>query len=89
MVNQITRELVERIADQGGFLPREAGYRDGADLDGLSAHLFLQSLGFVCWGHHDTGRNGIAYTACGILLSTNGYCHRDFAKADAYRGGVR
>lgn len=85
--NQITRELIEAIADQtyGGFLPRSTGFEDCCDLDGTHAHMFLQGLGFTMWGHKDIGRNGVAFTADGIILSTNGHVSRDWARADKLR----
>ncbi|MEN9419837.1 MAG: hypothetical protein RI988_3458 [Pseudomonadota bacterium] len=73
-----TRENLEAlIAECGSFLPADAGYRECADLDGQAAHLFLQALGYSVLGHQDRHTHGCAYTACGVILSTNGFVHRD------------
>jgi len=77
-----TRENLENlIANSGAFLPGDVGYKECADLDGLTAHLFLQSLGYTVLGHRDRGSHGAAYTACGVILSTNGFVSRDVDRA--------
>jgi hypothetical protein len=67
---------ITAAADRGAFLPSSIGYRECADINGTEARRFLESAGFVVVSNRDTGRNGEAVTACGIALSTNGYCHR-------------
>ena len=75
-----TRENLEDLLasfERGTYLPEHSGYKECADLDGLAAHLFLQSLGYAVLGHHDRGGYGVAYTSCGVTLSTNGYLCRN------------
>lgn len=75
------QDLETLIETRGAFLPASAGFVEHADLDGQAAHLFLQGLGYSVLGHKDVGTNGEAYTACGVILSTNGYCRRNVDKA--------
>lgn len=70
------KRFVEVSADAGTFLVDTTGYRTFADLDGQHARQFLTGLGFEVISRGDNGRNGFAETACGIILSTNGYIHR-------------
>lgn len=65
-------ELLERAAE-GRFLWDKDGYKCFADMDGKEARRFLESFGFEVVKNYDTGYNGLAITACGIRLSTNGY----------------
>lgn len=71
--NLLTAPDVAAIADRGTFLPDFVQFRT---LDGSDVAAWLIRLGFKVTGHRDTGRNGEARTDCGIVLSTNGYCHR-------------
>ena len=45
-------------------------------LDGSDVAAWLTSNGYTVTDHHDTGRNGVAITACGYRVSTNGYVSR-------------
>ncbi len=73
------RLTVERIAAEEEFLPRSLAYQCFADLNGDHAKAYLEALGFEVVKSGDTGRCGFAQTACGVWLSTNGYCHRKAA----------
>lgn len=42
-------------------------------LDGSDVAEWLESIGETVISNKDTGRNGIAYTASGYSVSTNGY----------------
>ena len=61
------------LQSPGGFLPASAGYQTHADLDGTAARAWLESQGYVVKLNYDTGRCGLAITACGMRLSTNGH----------------
>lgn len=76
MTTQAVREQIVTAAQIGQFLPSSLGYRECADLNGTEARRFLESAGFHVVSNRDTGRNGEAVTDCGIVLSSNGYCHR-------------
>lgn len=72
----IIQQKINSIASNGGFLPRDLGYNELADLDGKEAKAFLYASGFNVVSNSDNGRYGEAITDCGISLSTNGYCCR-------------
>lgn len=78
-----TRAKVEECANQrgtyvaGAFLPYPLSNAIPSDLDGRGCRSFLESLGYTVISNRDTGANGEAVTACGLVLSTNGYVHRD------------
>lgn len=46
-------------------------------LDGLDITLWLIAEGYDVHSNCDTGRNGLAYTACGVMVSSNGYVSFD------------
>lgn len=50
---------------------------DGAtyfrSLDGSDVKDWLKSQGYNVLLHYDTGRNGLAMTTCGLVVSTNGH----------------
>ena len=71
-----TADTIRATANAGGFLPASVGFTSYIDLNGAAARRFLESAGFKVVSNRDTGRNGEAVTACGIVLSSNGYCHR-------------
>ena len=58
-----------------GFLPSSISDQFRS-LDGADVAAWLASQGYKVLFHEDTGRNGEAVTACGWVVSTNGYCHR-------------
>lgn len=74
------RNTVEALAEKGGFIPTSM-FQNCADLDGSAAHVFLQQCGYAVHGHMDIGTNGVAWTSCGVILSTNGYVVRDPERA--------
>lgn len=58
------------------YIPQQgATYIDNA-LDGSGVRKFLEARGYTVISNRDTGRNGEAVTACGFVVSTNGYVHR-------------
>ena len=72
-----SKQAIEMLANEGTFLPREfEDFEVCADLDGTFARKFLESHGFEVVENKDMIRNGVAITACGIRLSTNGYLSR-------------
>ncbi len=75
------------ILTAGQFLPRAItdtalflGFRDGdkhADrLSGKCVANWLESIGETVTEFRDTGSNGLAITASGFAVSTNGYVSR-------------
>jgi hypothetical protein len=77
MTAENKKSFVEFLAKKGDYIDRAGlGFKAFADLDGTEARRFLESLGFTVTNNVDIGHNGIAVTACGIRLSTNGYCFR-------------
>jgi hypothetical protein len=72
------RNIINDTASARDFLPNRIADAAGlhTDLDGSAARAFLEAAGFNVIDNRDTGRNGLATTACGIKLSTNGYCYR-------------
>lgn len=76
MTHLTATSCILATAAAGDFLPADIGFRECADLDGKEARRFLEAAGFNVVSNRDTGRNGLAVTECGIILSTNGYCHR-------------
>ncbi len=68
----LTKTELQQIASEGNFIYDDA-YKLHADLDGTEARKYLESKGFKVIKNFDTGKNGLAVTACGIKLSTNGY----------------
>jgi hypothetical protein len=70
------KTYLERMANEGRFIGLEVGYQCFADLDGKAAREFLEKNGFEVIESGDTGNNGFARTACGIVLSTNGWIYR-------------
>ena len=69
------REIIIQTAKEGGYLPYGTGFLACNDLDGSEARRILEAAGFEVISNMDTGRNGVAKTKDGIVLSTNGYCH--------------
>lgn len=65
----------------GGFLP-SSGETDFRTLDGSDVAAWLRKNGYEVVRHYDTGRNGLAITACGLAVSTNGHVSR---YADRFR----
>jgi hypothetical protein len=45
-------------------------------LDGSDVAAWLRANGYEVIRNYDTGRNGLAITACGLSVSTNGYVSR-------------
>ena len=45
-------------------------------LDGADVAAFLTRAGYTVVRNYDTGRNGQAETACGLIVSTNGRVSR-------------
>lgn len=74
------KTTIQTLAERGGYVPRALGYNECADLDGREARRFLETAGFVVVENGDRGRYGFARTECGITLSTNGYCKKDWAR---------
>ncbi len=73
----MTKTYVEYLASQphGSFLP-SSGETCFRTMDGSDVATFLTRLGFDVVENYDTGRNGLAVTACGIRCSTNGHISR-------------
>jgi len=70
------KELIDEVANESGFLPRYLSDSIPQDVDGSGCREFLTRHGYTVLSNNDTGRNGQAITACGVLLSTNGYVRR-------------
>lgn len=66
-------DLIEQVkaTGVGQYLPDIFSTLDGSDVK-----TWLESQGYVVVSNRDTGRNGIAVTACGIEVSTNGFVSR-------------
>jgi hypothetical protein len=45
-------------------------------LDGSDVAAWLRANGYEVIRNYDTGRNGLAITACGLAVSTNGHVSR-------------
>lgn len=73
-MNTTIKAAIIEAAQTGSFLPESMGYHTCTDLDGTEARRFLESHGFNVVSNVDAGRNGLAVTAEGVTLSTNGYC---------------
>lgn len=71
-MTETTRDIIERYAATGGFLLASEApcFRT---LDGSDVAAWLVEAGYTVTGYRDTGRNGQAETACGLVVSTNGY----------------
>ena len=54
------------------FIPSH-GETAFSSLDGSDVAEWLESIGETVTHHENTGRNGIAHTASGYSVSTNGY----------------
>lgn len=66
--------IIESARVQGsGWLPN-AGETCFRTLDGSDVAEWLERHGYAVVSNRDTGRNGEATTACGMNVSTNGYC---------------
>lgn len=77
MIDQTDTALtILDAANRGAYLPASLGFSECRDLDGSEARRFLVSAGFTVLGNADKGTHGEAWTAEGVCLSTNGYCHR-------------
>ena len=63
--------ILERYADK--FLPHSISDNIAKDLDGKGVANWLESIGEKVLRHYDTGGNGLAITASGYKVSTNGY----------------
>ena len=61
-----------RATKQGFFLPSR-GETCFKTVDGSDVAEWLTANGYVVKGYHDTRRNGLASTECGVNVSTNGY----------------
>jgi len=78
-----TADDIRKLADTqigntgvfGGYIP-QSGATCFRTLDGSDVRAFLEGLGFKVVENLDTGRNGLAVTACGLTVSTNGYVCR-------------
>lgn len=70
MNNQIIEAAKE--TKSGFFLPSygETSFRTR---DGSDVAEWLTKNGYTVIANRDTGRNGLATTACGVNVSTNGY----------------
>jgi hypothetical protein len=71
--NGATHTMITLIP--GTFLPSH-GETCFRSLDGSDVALWLSRQGYEVTDFHDTGRNGQAITACGFVVSTNGYVSR-------------
>lgn len=71
----VLRERIIITASKKDYLPHYL-FQAYADLDGTHAKKCLEALGFIVIESKDTGRYGYALTNDGIMLHTNGYCHK-------------
>lgn len=71
----------------GGFLP-SSGETCFRTLDGSDVAAWLRAQGYEVLGHGDTGSNGVAITACGLSVSTNGYVSAAVSANDAAAAGI-
>lgn len=62
-----------RNAHQGDYLPHSISDKFHS-LNGSDVRQWLESEGYTVIKNFDTGMNGLAITACGMRVSTNGYC---------------
>ena len=69
MKMKITVSLNDKV---GSFIDTD-GIENFNALDGSGVAAWLKSQGYTVVKHYDTGRNGIAITADGYKVSTNGY----------------
>lgn len=60
------------VSSNNPWLPMsgETAFRS---LDGSDVAAWLAKNGYTVVKHYDTGRNGLAITACGFQVSTNGH----------------
>lgn len=72
---QVVNAIRKTNNGQGFHLSRDEVYQPYADLDGSHARQWLESLGFEVVSNVDTGRCGLAVTAEGVHLSTNGFIY--------------
>ena len=61
---------------QNRFIPQNVAYMGGS-LDGSTVRAVLEANGYEVISNRDTGSNGEAVTACGFIVSTNGYVHKN------------
>ena len=68
----MSNEAVEAVkaSGVGQYLPARQTFKS---LDGRVIANWLRSQGYSVIEAVDTGRNGLAVTACGIAVSSNGY----------------
>ena len=64
--------MARTVLTPGTFLP-SSGETCFRTLDGSDVAAWLRKQGFEVVDNYDTGRNGLAITACGLAVSTNGY----------------
>lgn len=78
----LTRFVMEACADTrrngvvGAYLPGFLRDAIPQDLDGVGCRRYLEHHGYEVVSNRDTGGHGEAVTACGLVLSTNGYISR-------------
>ena len=72
MTNRFDTNYVISLANKKGYLP----FGPFCTLDGSDAAAWLRERGFDVVTNYDAKTHGIAITACGITLSTNGYVSR-------------
>jgi hypothetical protein len=68
----MTINLATIAASTSPFLKSE-GETCFRTLDGSDVAQWLKQNGYTVTSNRDTGRNGIAITACGFSVSTNGH----------------
>ena len=64
--------FVTALANKKGYLP----FGPFCTLDGSDVAEWLRERGFEVVRNYDAKTHGIAITACGITVSTNGYVSR-------------
>jgi len=70
-----TTDLATIAASSNPYLPSQ-GETCFRSLDGSDVANWLRAQGYSVASHRDTGRNGLAITACGFKVSTNGHVSR-------------
>jgi len=64
--------FVTALANKKGYLP----FGPFCTLDGSDTAAWLRERGFDVVRNYDAKTHGVAITACGITVSTNGYVSR-------------
>jgi hypothetical protein len=67
--------MAKTLLPVNGYLT-SSGETDFRSLDGADVAAWLRANGYEVIRHYDTGRNGLAITACGLAVSTNGHVSR-------------